>query len=350
MVVSVVSLVGCHHADMQQAIKTAAAPQGNPVLLAAYQPWFGRPGHINVGYSSQDPAVLEKQIAQARQLGIRGFVVNWYGRRHTFEDKAYGLMQEAAAKRDFQTALMYDEDVENPGETTEMVIADLRYAFDEYIGPDASDSRRAYLRYNNRPVIFIFPKNGNTDWSRVRQAADGWEEKPLLLFKDVNPKYANAFDGFYAWVRPSTENWSPDDWGQQYLDAFYARMTSQYPGKLAVGAAWPGFDDSRAAWTKNRHMASRCGRTLEDSLRMFRRYYTPEKPLPFLLIVTWNDYEEGTAIERAESGCNPATTTDEVGARITPTGFSHPGKPGQGGAPGQIANNPVDSAPLVPTM
>jgi len=50
-------------------------------------------------------------------------------------------------------------------------------------------------------------------------------------------------------------------------------------------------------------MNPRCGRTFEDSLRLFRRYYNDEHPLPFLLIVTWNDYEEGTAIERGMVGC-----------------------------------------------
>jgi hypothetical protein len=36
---------------------------------------------------------------------------------------------------------------------------------------------------------------------------------------------------------------------------------------------------------------------------VFRRYYNDSHPLPFLLIVTWNDYEEGTAIERGIPHC-----------------------------------------------
>lgn len=37
-------------------------------MLAAYLPWFGQSGHINVGYSSQDRVVIEKQIDQAKQV------------------------------------------------------------------------------------------------------------------------------------------------------------------------------------------------------------------------------------------------------------------------------------------
>ena len=65
-----------------------------------------------------------------------------------------------------------------------------------------------------------------------------------------------------------------------------------------VGAAWPGFDDSAAKWGLNRHMQSRCGQTFEDTLHLYNRYFDAANPLPFLMIETWNDYEEGTAIER----------------------------------------------------
>src|SRR5690348_2424509 len=80
-------LSGCHHADVHSTLRNSFhAPATGPVLLAAYQPWFGRPGHINVGYSSQDPGMLAKQIEEAKNLNISGFVANWYGARHEFED------------------------------------------------------------------------------------------------------------------------------------------------------------------------------------------------------------------------------------------------------------------------
>jgi hypothetical protein len=50
-------------------------------------------------------------------------------------------------------------------------------------------------------------------------------------------------------------------------------------------------------------MDSRCGATFNDTLRLFRRYYDQQRPLPFLMIETWNDYEEGTAIEKGVDTC-----------------------------------------------
>ena len=314
--IPVLMLAGCHKsADLHTQLRSnfQAPEAGGPVLLAAYQPWFGRQNHINVGYSSQDRNVLQKQINDARNLGIAAFVVNWYGPRHEYEDHSYLLLQQAAAQSGFQTALMYDEDVNDSGPATDKVIVDLQYAYDRYIGPNSVPSRAAYLRYNGRPVIFIFPKGGDTDWSRIRQVVNSWEDPPLLIMKDINGKYPNAFDGFYAWVSPGQGGWAHDgsNWGRDYLDNFYRRMSSEFPNKIAVGAAWPGFDDSRAAWSRNRRMSSRCGRTFEDSLHLWRRYYGDQRPLPFLMIDTWNDYEEGTAIERGIDTCGPRQSSSD---------------------------------------
>lgn len=298
---------GCHRTDVRSSLaaNSFVGGSGEPMMVAVYLPWFGRPGHINVGYSSQDRVVLGNQVMQAKQLGIAGFVVNWYGEHHDFEDKAYSLMQQVAAENNFKVALMYDEDDGDPSSETDTVISDLQYAYDHYIGPRAVVPRDAYLSYDGRPIIFIFPKGGHTDWNRVRQTVNSWENPPLLLMKDIRPDVANAFDGFYAWVNPGKQGWhsGTKGWGEDYLDNFYKTMVSRYPDKIAVGAAWPGFDDSKASWSQDRKMDSRCGRTFGDTLRLFRRYYDQQRPLPFLMIETWNDYEEGTAIERGVNTC-----------------------------------------------
>jgi len=275
------------------------------MIVAAYQPWFGRPGHIDVGYSSQDPVVLEKQIDEARNMNISAFIVNWYGPAKDFEDRSYALLQRIAAEKNFKVALMYDEHSDDPDHSTEQAINDLGYAYDRYIGPHASVPQKAYLTLNGRPVIFIFPKDGKTDWVKVR-AALKWPDNPLFIYKDTRTSTPQAFDGFYAWVQPGDQGWQPDgsNWGQDYLDGFYRTMSGKYSDKIAVGAAWPGFNDSQASWTQNRKMVYRCGKTFDDSLKMFHRYFDSSHPLPMLMIETWNDYEEGTAVEKGINRCN----------------------------------------------
>src|SRR5256885_6971037 len=134
-----------------------------------------------------------------------------------------------------------------------------------------------------------------------RSHCQSWESSPYFFYKDEpQQKYLADFAGLYAWVQPGTKGWTPDgsNWGEQYLDEFYKNMRNKHPDKIAVGAAWPGFDDSGAKWGLNRHMQARCGQTFEDTLHLYNRYFDAAHPLPFVMIETWNDYEEGTAIER----------------------------------------------------
>ncbi|HZQ23024.1 MAG TPA: hypothetical protein VFA89_09505 [Terriglobales bacterium] len=293
------------HRDIRDSISANAnAPDAYPKLLAVYVPWFGDKDHINVGYSTQDPSVLRSQINKARELGIYGFAINWYGNRHPFLDHSTALLAKIAADMHYHVCLMYDEIQEDNGHSTDDALEEFDRAYKDYIAPDAP-GHDAYVFYNGRPVIFIFPKYGHTDWDQVRAMVDKWPTPPLLIYKDHPPaKYVNDFDGIYAWVHPG-KGWAQNgsDWGKEYLQNFYKQTRAKYPDKLVIGAAWPGFDDSKASWGLNRHMDQRCGKTFEDTLSMYHEYADASKPMPFLVVATWNDYEEGTAIERGLAKC-----------------------------------------------
>jgi hypothetical protein len=293
---------GCTTPGMHRALQAdQQAPGSFPKLLAVYMPWFGDHSHLNVGYSSNDPAVLRKQIQQARHMGISGFVVDWYGQAKPYNDHNFALLlQEAAADGHFQVALLYNEAEDEDTQSTDDAINALDEAYKSYFGPTAQ-YRQAYLTYNGRPLFFIFPKRGHVDWNRIRDHVSGWEAPPLLIYKDEPPAdRAGAFAGSYAWVQPGGPGWTPDgsNWGRQYLEYFYKTMKNKHPDKIVIGGAWPGFDDSAAAWGLNRHMARACGKTLDETLNLYKRYYDLSNPMPFILIETWNDYEEGTAIEK----------------------------------------------------
>lgn len=275
----------------------------SPQVLALYEAWFGLPSHISVGYSSHDPAVIRRQIDQAKARGISAFVVDWYGDREPFIDVSYALMQKAAAKQHFHVAMMYEETKQDDGATDE-AIADFTMFHDTYLS-QRSKGHEAYLTYQGRPVIFIFRGGGHTDWSKVRAVVDKWNPAPLLIYKSFPVQNADAFDGFYPWINPGTKGWAAngDNWGQNYLDDFYQTMLSKYPDKMIVGGAWPGFDDSKASWSLNRHMSARCGQTFWDTFGIWRKYVPADQAIPFLLIQTWNDYEEGSALEPGVPTC-----------------------------------------------
>ena len=282
---------------------THKATGPSPEILAVYEAWFGHPKHISVGYSSQDPTEIESQIQRAKAMGIAAFVVDWYGDREPFIDHNYALMQTIAAKKKFQVAMMYDETDQEDGATDE-AIADFTMFHDTYLSTKVS-GHQAYLTYEGRPVIFIFPKGGHTDWNKVRALVNTWNPQPLLIDENLPGKYAEAFDGFYAWVNPGNKGWAADggNWGEQYLNEFYQTMLSKYSDKIVVGGAWATFDDSKASWGLNRHISARCGQTFTDTFNLWRKDIPADDPPPFIMLDTWNDHEEGTAIEDGIPSC-----------------------------------------------
>jgi hypothetical protein len=279
------------------------AAGSSPEVIAVYEAWFGHPKHISVGYNSQDPKMIKKQIQQAKATGISAFVVDWYGDREPFIDRSYSLMQALAAKNGFHVAMMYDETEADIGATDE-AIADFNMFHDAYLS-EKSPGRKAYLTYQGRPVIFIFPKGGHTDWSKVRALVNTWHPAPFLIDENLPGKYADAFDGFYAWINPGNAGWqlSGSNWGEDYLRQFYETMRDNHPDKLIVGGAWAEFNDSKASWGLNRHISARCGQTFSDTFNLWRQEFPSSDPIPFIMIETWNDYEEGTAIERGIPAC-----------------------------------------------
>jgi hypothetical protein len=281
-------------------LKYLAANGQSPQILAVYEAWFGVPAHISpsaVGYSSHDPDAIRRQITEAQTMGISAFVIDWYGDREPFVDQSYALLQSSAAKQNFHVAMMYDETAQEDAATDE-AIADFTTFRDSYLSP-TSPGHEAYLTYHGRPVIFIFPNKGHTDWDRVRKFTDTWNPKPLLIDENLPNLHADAFDGFYAWVQPGPKGWAADGshWGEGYLSDFYQTMVTKYQDKMIVAGAWSQFNDTRASWSLNRHISARCGQTFHDTFNYWRKYVPANQPIPFVLIATWNDYEEGTDIE-----------------------------------------------------
>lgn len=311
---------GCSAPTQSIQLKYKAEGQ-SPELLAVYEAWFGRPNHISVGYSSSDANQVRKQIDAARAVGISGFVVDWYGDRDQYIDKNYALVQKQAAKNNFKVAMMYDQSNEDDGATDE-IVADLTMFHDTYMQPN-SPGHEAYLTYQGRPVIFIFPHGKSADWNKVRAAVNRWNVAPLLIDENLPGPEANAFDGFYPWINTGPQGWAADGshWGDQYLNNFYKTMGTKYPDKIIVGGAWAEFNDSKASWSLNRRISARCGQTLQDTIGYWRRVFPQDQVIPFTLIETWNDYEEGSAIEKGSPICGQQPQPAQ-GSRADPAATS----------------------------
>lgn len=262
----------------------------NTKVFAALMGWFGKSGHISVGYNSQSSTQVKKQVEDMQSRGIDGAIIAWYG-KNSYENKtALQLMSQAEAHPGFQFMIMIDHGTlqwDSMGlSPTDALIAHLNYIADTYYPSPA------YARANGRPLIMEFAlESYPIDWVRVRNSIKG---NPMVIFRNPNGYTRPLSDGAYSW--------EPEKTSLSYLDYFYSQST-KYPGMQTFGSVSPSFNDSLATWTANRYADPQCGQLWLTKAAETNKYWSSTKPLPFLQVATWNDYEEGSTIESGIDNC-----------------------------------------------
>lgn len=303
-------------------------------VLAFYYPWYGAPvvsgqwrhwtegghdpDHIDPGtrsrdigatdhprpdvYDSNDPRLLRRQLEEARQARIDGFVVSWWG-RGTFEDQAFARLMDAADHTHSKIHLTIYYEV-TPNFDPGAAVADLTYILEKY------GTRRSFLHLDGRPVIFVYgraifpavscatercPPNppAAIDWKPILTAVRA--RFPVLVFGDrlstivdLTPVLeAMGFDGVHLY--------NPNfDLSRVTPDAEYASVVSSAhaTGLKSATTIIPGYDDTHIG-RANPTVRPREGGSLYRNLW---RSATRSSPDVFL-ITSFNEWHEGTEIE-----------------------------------------------------
>jgi len=280
-------------------------PGSTARIYAHFLPWFGFGDHMNVGYASNDPAQVQRQVVDMISRGIDGIIINWYGQgtlthKFSYYDQAtQDLMHEAELHPNFNFAIMDDAGslkacANTVGcDITQTLINDLTYAYNTY------ENSPAYMYYNGRPVVYFFGQEAYTlDWTRVRASVPG---NPLFIFRNGGGfSYAQS-NGAFEWVAPETVT-ATDPLALIYLDNFDKTALS-WSTAYSNTSAYKGFNDSLALWGTGRLIQQGCGQTWLTTLAESGRYYSATRQMLGIQLVTWNDYEEGTEMESGIDNC-----------------------------------------------
>jgi len=142
-------------------------------VLAFYYTWYGRPdrqGHwmhwggenltnhstpqtthypARGAYDSQDPAVVDGHILEAKSHGVSGFIATWWG-QGSYEDHSFALLLAHAEQKDFKASLYWETAPGSGREQIDLAIADLVYMLSRY------GASKAFLKVDQKPVIFVY--------------------------------------------------------------------------------------------------------------------------------------------------------------------------------------------------
>ena len=271
-------------------------------IYAHWMGWFGAHDHANVGYRSDDREQVHRQVEDMISRGFSGVIASWDD-HPTVMKSVPMLLREVEQHAGFEFAFELEDQFlkhyaqAHGNDVTQGVLDALAYGYENF------ERSPAYMRINGRPAVFFFGgRDYSIDWQRVRREAAG---SPLLVFRNATAFDKSYAEGAFAW----TAQRDPSDEMVSYLEDFYKKATRS--NSIVFGSAWAGFDDRVAAWGKNRITPRNCGRTWLDTFAATNRSYSANHQLWGLRVVTWNDYEEGTAIEPGIDNCLSVTAKME---------------------------------------
>ncbi len=315
------------------SIKQLIYPGWTGRLLCEYQPWFGLASHQNVGYNENSSATVAAQNSFMIAEGCDINLIDFYG--SLSPNQTFNLATTNAIFSDLSSrsgyplklgimedkgALTYSCPTSNQTEAATLaclqtaLITDMDFINTHYAGSGA------YFTDAGQPVIFSFvtktvwPVLTDADWDSVWSTVKAHTDSYAAPFKYIHQFGSfttSSYDnGRFAWVQPGAYDPVKQFWwgantsaSPVYVDNFYSAGIA-HPSQLAVGAIWKGFDDNNASWSGNRVMAQQCGQVLLNTAKEISKYYGGTNPqIPYVQVITWNDYEEGTAVESGLDNC-----------------------------------------------
>jgi hypothetical protein len=270
---------------------------GNTTKVYAHMVlWFGESSHMNIGYNSTNPTEVANQINDMVSRGIDGVILDWYGQGNFLDQAALQIMAAAETHPGFTFAIMIDKGAIQwyscgGCSPQQALVSDLQYIEKTYFPSPA------YMKIDGKPMITQFNVNLSYPSVSWNAALAEMSTQPVLIFENNSGFTADLTAGSYSWVMPTAS-----DYGLPYLTSFY-QAGMAYPNEQTIGATYKGFNDKFASWGSNRVMSQQCGQTWLQTFSEINGLYNSGKPLPYMQIVTWNDYEEATEIETGIANC-----------------------------------------------
>ena len=283
-------------------------------VLAFYYSWYGRPerqdhwvhwGGENTAdhstpetthypargaYDSQDPALVDGHILEAKSHGVSGFIATWWG-QGSYEDRSFALLLARAEQKDFKASIYWETAPGSGREQIDGAIADLVYVLSRY------GSSRAFLKVDRKPVIFVYGRVMGqvplVSWPMIIEGARAKAGDFLLIADGYQQTFARLFDGVHTYNNCAAVKGKSPDVLRAWAARNYAEVVSlaRQHRRISCVTVIPGYDDTKIR--KPGLVASRQdGQTYavlwEEAIRA-----QPD----WVLITSWNEWHEGSEIE-----------------------------------------------------
>jgi hypothetical protein len=289
---------------------TANAQDAPRLILADYMMWyqpdvFDGTKTFDVpaagAYNSDDMATIQHHLQLARRACLDGFTAHWFGAKEPRTTDNFNKLLAASEGSSFRHAVVLLEN--SLRRTKEQDLSDsVRFVLDHWA------NHPNYLKIDGRPVIFFEGMTrpwgsvgaAKAGWARIRQATDP-QRRAIWFAEGLTAAFNPLFDGLYVY-RIDHKN-GPRSWLKQPVFAARLREAERQSGiKLYFAdTVAPGFDDTRSVKVRATDVRVPAPAFARD--RRNGAYYretfsvTPQTGGDLLLVKSFNEWIEGTAIE-----------------------------------------------------
>jgi len=265
-------------------------------LWANWMGWFngadGKKHRANI-CQSDDIRTIRNQVLAAHSVGIDGFVVDWYSATPDYAqptDKATQLLAVASLALGMEFSIMLDSGAFKwaPDRNKALSVA-MAYIRQKYVPMEN------YSKINSKPILWEFGwANAGMD---VSSFARNNPDFIVLSQTSVKPNCAGSFGWVNGGWGPNNGFCAPDA-PHNYMRDYLSRKDA-----LQIPCLFDGFNDTNpndtahSIWYKDKAPRIMPYGQWQMCLDEINKAATQGKKFPAVQICTWNDYDEGTAIE-----------------------------------------------------
>ncbi len=276
----------------------------NRPLLAFYYTWYNSSSWCSCRmsdlpapqYNSSDDATITRQVTEAANAGITGFISSWWGPGDATDTNFAKLLAHSATlenqtKFHFASTLYFESDAPALKGTANMVNA-LSYVATHY----SNDSH--FLHWQGKPVLFFWNPLGNgrtlAQWASIRSQVDP-NNSMIWSAEGVDTTMLSVFDGIHLF--------SAGYWGIQHndmptVDSGFRNQINAYNAAHGTHKIWaagvlPGYDDTRVPGRTGTYIVPR------NNGATYQQSWTgalSSQP-DWITITSYNEWFEGAMIE-----------------------------------------------------
>ncbi len=276
----------------------------NKPVLAFYYMWYHHSDwctcHMsdlpNPQYDSSDDATVDRQVKQAANAGITGFIGSWWGPNDNTDKNFVKLLAHSTTLEQntgfrFSSSPYIESDAPALNSQGKM-IAGLRYVSQHY------SANNHFFHWHGKPVLYFWNPLGNgrtlAEWASIRSQVDP-NHNTIWSAEGVDMSLLDVFDGIHLF---SAGYWGIQHGTMPQVDQGFRNEINDYnrshhTQKIWAAGVLPGYDDTRVPGRQGTYIVPRNnGATYQTSWRAAMSS-APE----WITITTFNEWFEGAMIE-----------------------------------------------------